>query len=357
MALDNTYDEGTDQTDEQRKQADLDSLNQRSQQGMGFTSPDVPVPGFQAPASPAGAWNREQFKNEWMSKGGNYGYNPEAFINANQQFSQGVKALPGSSGDKWILPSGEVMDLSINYNSGTKSGSGAGWTGIGGWNGSSLYQYPAEGGGGTPAAAAPAASASSGQSAMSAEMLLKQQQDEALRKKLIDQFTQRADQSLAIDRNDPTIRAQADAYSANEERSKRNYLADLAEQTGPNANLRGETRMASERVGQRTGGFEADLMGRELTARRTEISNALESMRGMLTTEQEMSLREKLAQMDDAIQRAKLAQDQTQFTADMGYKNAALGQQGQIANNQLGLQYDQFDWERSPLNPRNILQS
>lgn len=354
MALDNNgYNDTTDQTDEELRKANMQSFEQRSQQGMGFTSPDVPAPttqGFQAPAAPANAWNREEFRDKSMSR--QVGMTAADFIAQNGGISGGIRMVPGSQ-DKVILPTGEVMDLSINANA-QGQGTGNGWTGQGHWNGSAVVPY---GSPGAPGGGGAAGGASSGQSSMTSEMTLKQQQDEALRQKLLDRFTSRADQSLTIDRNDPVIRAQADAYSANEQRAQRNYLADIAEKRGPIANIQGEQRMAAERVGQRTGGFEAELMGRELTSKRTEIATALESMRGMLTTSQELALREKLAQMDDAISRMKLQQDQTQFDSTLGFKNAELAQQGQQANNQLGFNYDNLDWERSPLNPRNIIQN
>ena len=203
-------------------------------------------------------------------------------------------------------------------------------------------------------------------SALSIEEQRKKEEDEALRQQLIAQLTQRAQQTLTIDRNgDPVIRAQADAYAANEERARRNYLADIAEQAGPLANLRGEQRLAAERVGQRTGAFEAELVGRELTARRAEIADALESMRGMLTTGQEMTLRKELALMDDAIKRLQIKNQSTQFgqnlteqarqfNADLEFKNRQLAEQSKQAANQLGFNYDSFDWIRSPLNPANM---
>jgi hypothetical protein len=123
---------------------------------------------------------------------------------------------------------------------------------------------------------------------------------------LYDELLSRATQGLKIDRNDPIIRDQADAYSANLERSKRNDLADLAERSGPLANLRGETRLANERMGQAAGAFEAQLMGRELTARRDEIAQALSSMQGLLTTEQQLALQRELGLLNNAIQQQQL---------------------------------------------------
>ena len=59
--------------------------------------------------------------------------------------------------------------------------------------------------------------------------------------------------------------------------------------------------MASERAGQATGALQAELMGRELGSRRNEISQALNSMSGMLTADQEASLRQQLGLLDNSI--------------------------------------------------------
>jgi hypothetical protein len=118
---------------------------------------------------------------------------------------------------------------------------------------------------------------------------------------LFNVLQQRATQGLNVSRTDPAIRAQADAYSAQEERASRNYLADVAEKDGPFANMRGETRMASERMGQRVGAFEAELMGRELQARRDEIAQALQLSASLLSTEQQRELQRQMALLDNAI--------------------------------------------------------
>jgi hypothetical protein len=115
-------------------------------------------------------------------------------------------------------------------------------------------------------------------------------------------------QSLNIDPStDPNIRVQADAYSANEERARRNYLSDAAEGHGQFANMDGERRMAAERMGQRTGSFEAGLVGSELTARRAAIQDRLHSMQGMLSAEQVQELQHELALMDNGIREKQVA--------------------------------------------------
>ena len=139
---------------------------------------------------------------------------------------------------------------------------------------------------------------------------------------------QRAQQGLNVDRNDPALRAQADAYSANEQRASRNFLGDIAERQGPGANLRGEQRMAAERLGQRTGAFEADLVGREITGRRNEIAQALESMRGMLSQDQQLALQRELGLLDASmrerglgLEQQRMGQQQDQFLRDLGLRD------------------------------------
>ncbi len=136
----------------------------------------------------------------------------------------------------------------------------------------------------------------------------------------------RATQSTQVDRNDPAVRQQADAYAANETRSSRNYLADLAEKANPNANLRGETRLAAERVGQRTGTMEAGLIGQELQAKRQEIADALSGLKGMLSQDQQLEAQKQLSVLDSQLKQ-------------MGYNqnwNLALMQNDQFTK-QLGL--------------------
>lgn len=145
---------------------------------------------------------------------------------------------------------------------------------------------------------------------------------------LYNTLLERSKQSLNINRNDPVIRAQADAFSAQQDRASRNYLADLAERSGPIANLQGEQRMMAERTGQNVGAFEAQLMGRELQSRRDEIARALDSRKDLLTTEQQLALQKELASMDDIIRRMSLSQQDRHFGADLDYRNRALSQSG-----------------------------
>lgn len=117
------------------------------------------------------------------------------------------------------------------------------------------------------------------------------------------QLLARSQQGLNVSRTDPAIRSQADAFSAQGERARREYLNDLAESTGPLANIRGEERLSAQRLGQASGAFEAQLMGQEVAARRDEIAQALQLMAGRLTAEQSMALERELAMLDAMLRR------------------------------------------------------
>lgn len=164
-------------------------------------------------------------------------------------------------------------------------------------------------------------------------------QNEGRNTQLYNTLMSRANQSLNINRSDPIIRAQADAYSANENRTMRDYISDTAERSGPYANMRGEQRMAAEGVGQRTGAFEAQLMGRELTARRAEVAEALQGMQGMLSADQIRQLQQQLGLIDQAI------------------RQQGLGMQGQGLDSswQLGLRGQDVDIMRAIMNNKQFL--
>lgn len=136
--------------------------------------------------------------------------------------------------------------------------------------------------------------------------------------KLFQLLMSRAQQGLEIDPNDPIIRRQADAYSAAQGRSQKNYESALAERLGEHANMGAERRMGAERVGQATSAFEAQLMGQELAARRQEIQAALSGAMGFLSAQQAMQLQEELAQLT-------LAQNAYQFDVNDQFRNSPLG--------------------------------
>lgn len=186
----------------------------------------------------------------------------------------------------------------------------------------------------------PSAPGNSGLDALTA--LLKQQfeaqqKDAAERKARADSlfatYDQRAKQALTVDKNDPIVRQQADAFSANQQRAGREHLADMAEASGPTANLLGEERLTSERVGQSTGEFEAQLVGRELQSKRDEIANALASMGNMLSGDQQAALQQQLSLIDNQLRSqlgnrgldtdwSKALLNNDQFLANLGFQTS-----------------------------------
>jgi hypothetical protein len=163
------------------------------------------------------------------------------------------------------------------------------------------------------------------------QMEAQQAENKARGDALYGQLNDRATQGLSVDRNNPVIRQQADAFSANADRARRNYISDTAESAGPLGNIQGERRMASERYGQMTGDFEAELLGRELSAKREEIAEALRMQGGLLSGDQNRNLSEKLAMYDNAIKEAGIGLGARGQDLDysLGQQGIGLGARGQ----------------------------
>lgn len=148
---------------------------------------------------------------------------------------------------------------------------------------------------------------------------------------LYGQLDTRAKQGLQVNAQDPIIKGQVDAFSAQGERSRRGYLSDVAERSGPYANMRGEQRMTAEKLGQGTAGFQAELLGRELSSRRDEIAQALSTQGAILSGDQTRNLQAQLAQMDQGIKEAGLGLQGRQID-----QQGALGFSGQALQRDLG---------------------
>ena len=156
------------------------------------------------------------------------------------------------------------------------------------------------------------------QSQLLQQMMARQAEADALRKQrgdaLYGTLLTRSQQGLGVKRGlgpdgvDPNqhIWDQVDNFAANQERSRRDYLSDLAESEGPLANLRGEQRMAAEGTGLNTANFQSELVGREIMTRREEIQNALLQMGDMLSGEQVAALQRELGMLDNAIKQQQV---------------------------------------------------
>jgi hypothetical protein len=129
----------------------------------------------------------------------------------------------------------------------------------------------------------------------------------------LDLLLGRANESLNVKPSDPIIQAQSDAYNATGERQLRNYLSQQAEQGGPNQNLDATTLAANENLAQGEAGFVGQAMQNELTARRSEVAQALSLYGSTLNADQQAQLQEELAKLDAAISQAQLGQSAYQF--------------------------------------------
>jgi hypothetical protein len=162
------------------------------------------------------------------------------------------------------------------------------------------------------------------------------------------------DKGINVNANDPIIRGQVDAYAAQGERAKRNYISDVAEGAGPLANIRGEERMAAERLGQGVSGFQSELMGRELGARRDDYAQRLAMMGGMVSGDQTRGLQEKLSLMDQAIGEAGVgtANRGLDIQKDLGF--AGINTQRDLGfagiNTQRDLGFGGLDLQRQGMN-------
>lgn len=140
---------------------------------------------------------------------------------------------------------------------------------------------------------------------------------------LVKQLQARATQSTVVDGTDPNVRRQADAFSAQQERARREYLADQAEGNSPYSTgaQAGLERMTAEKAGQASGQFESELINRELTTRRSEIQNALESMGNILTDEEKNGLQRELSNLNASLETAKMNTQNNQFFAGLNQED------------------------------------
>lgn len=160
-----------------------------------------------------------------------------------------------------------------------------------------------------------------------------QRQAEAERKQRGDElygtWLGRSQQGLQLNADDPTIKGQVDVYRAEQDRALRNALSDSAEAGGL-----GDTRkrMASERTSQNVASFQAELMARELGTRRAEVADALQSMGGLLSGDQQAGLQRELASLDNAVRQfqAGVSARDTDLRGQLGFGDLNL--RGQLGN-------------------------
>jgi hypothetical protein len=252
-------------------------------------------------------WNREQYRDAWMSSGVNSVGAAKDWLSAH--------------GGEWLAdngtvrtPFGEVLDMGINAK-GSAAGNGqlrAGWGGTGGGPSEPAPVTSGNGfGNGAPGVGGGAAGAPGGAGAGGGQY-------DALRQQLIQSLMDRSKQSLAVTANDPTIRAQSEPFSAAQDRLARDQIANAAESGGPVQNIEGATRMANEQAATNTGQFTSQLLSREIDSRRQEIQAALTGMQGYISDQDRMALERELGYLNDATQRfgIQTGADTSRYNAD-----------------------------------------
>lgn len=218
---------------------------------------------------------------------------------------------------------------------------------------------PSGGGSLAPSAPAPAPSQDNGTSAMLEYMKSRDQQRDAenagVRQMQRDTLLRLMGQDTnAASVNDPDIKPQADAFRLARDRAakqEREMMAERAANTGLNYGGQGSGAFESglqgiaEQAGQDKAGFEADLVGRRLDARRQQLMQALQLADALGARSEANTLQSELAQID-----AGLRQNALGVQSSLGRGQLGLG----LLNSMMGNQqfYDQMGYNYADLTSR-----
>lgn len=132
----------------------------------------------------------------------------------------------------------------------------------------------------------------------------------------------------SVSADDPSIKPAIEAYYRTRERAmntERNAAAERANAYGGGG---GSVDAAQERAfqtfGQDVGTYSAQAVLGELTNRKSYLESLMKISAGLLTADQDASIRMQIAQLQAEIDRAKLAQQNEQFELELQYKLDAL---------------------------------
>ncbi len=198
---------------------------------------------------------------------------------------------------------------------------------------------------------------------------------------------ERATQSTAVDPNDPNIKQQVDPFAAAQERSRRQYESEAAERLsakgmGSSGAMDAERRFGAERAGQATGMFQSQLVQGELQNKRNEIQDALTQLGDSISGDQKNALTQKLADLDATLKREGYASGERISSADNATKREGIASGERVGNREIdvkdrlgtaannndlirsmlqnqqiqdgaSLDWSKFDWDTSPMNPKN----
>ena len=180
--------------------------------------------------------------------------------------------------------------------------------------------------------------------------------DRAHKDDLMGLLSERMRQGEEIDPNNPIIKNQVDLFRGEQDRTRRDYLTNMAEKLstqglGNSGRLQNEQRFAQEQAGLQTGQFQAELMGRELTARRDEIKHAIDTMGDLLTEQERQMLQRELAEAENAMQKYGIDKSGEQFFAGLDQKDrqfaAELSQRDRLAASDDAFRYASLGQDQS----------
>lgn len=263
----------------------------------GIAGGGLTADGPQATGTPQSPWNREQFRDAWMSTG----------TDVNRQNDLlGQYGLTLDKAGRTTLPSGEVMDLRIGANAGQNL---AGWTGVPG--GEAKYGQASgsigSGGGGTGA----------GVSGGSFQDQIRQ---------MLLQTLQGAQQP--VDVNSAEIKAPYDAAAIDAQRgldTERKLLAErlYAEGNGSGSNeLTQGLQQSAERVGSGLATLKGQLVQRAMQQKQAQLQQALALAVQSGDAEAARAIQMQIAQMDAGLRSAQLAQQASQWNDSFGLQGA-----------------------------------
>lgn len=138
---------------------------------------------------------------------------------------------------------------------------------------------------------------------------------------LVNTLMTRAKGSLDINPlTDPIIRPQVDNYGATQTRMANKAIDQQAEAGSPYAtgSLQTARTQANENAGFNTANLQSSLMTNELTARRKDITDAMQESGQLLTADQQMKLQEELGLIDANLKQQGLNSQNDQFLATFG---------------------------------------
>ncbi len=145
--------------------------------------------------------------------------------------------------------------------------------------------------------------------------------------------------------NDAAIKAQLDPFAAAQTRAMRDEIRSGAEGAFADDQDFGvpERVAAAERAGQNTGLKAADLVGRELTARRQQISDALGKYGDQLSAEQQRQLTAKLAEIDATLKSRGLDITESQGNRGLDLNEKELELKKYLGDKDIGIQLSDQD--------------